>query len=71
MITRRTFVKGLAAGGAVTAFGGIVPRAAADPGQPAAQQTLRGTSFDLVIGETLMNVTGSQSEDACPDSFRM
>ena len=59
MITRRTFVKGLAAGGAVTAFGGIVPRAAANPGRRAAQQTLQGTSFDLVIGETLMNVTGS------------
>jgi FtsP/CotA-like multicopper oxidase with cupredoxin domain len=59
VITRRTFVKGLAAGGAVTAFGGTVPRAAADPGKPAAQQTLRGTSFDLTIGEALINFTGS------------
>ena len=59
MITRRTFVKGLAAGGAATAFGGYVPRAAADPGKLAPQQTLRGAVFDLAIGETMANFTGA------------
>jgi FtsP/CotA-like multicopper oxidase with cupredoxin domain len=56
LLSRRTFVRGLAAGGAATVFSGFVPRAAA---QPRAQQTLRGDSFDLVIGETPMNFTGS------------
>ncbi len=58
LVSRRTFVKGLAAGGAVTAFGEW-PQAAAGPGQPRSQETLRGTTFDLAIGETLMNFTGS------------
>ena len=59
MITRRTFVRGLAATSAATAFGGFVPRAAAFPAAATAQQTLRGTSFDLSIGETRVNFTGS------------
>ena len=68
LVSRRKFVKGLAAGGAVAAFGEW-PQAAARPlgavalaeaaGQPRAQETLRGTAFDLVIGETRMNFTGS------------
>ena len=59
MITRRTFVRGLAATSAATAFGGFIPRAAAQPVAATAQQTLRGTSFDLSIGETRVNFTGS------------
>ena len=51
--------KGLAAGGAVTAFTGWPQAASAQPGQPRSQETLRGTAFDLAIGETLMNFTGS------------
>ncbi len=58
-VSRRTFVKGLAAGGAVAAFGGIPPLASAQPGQLRPQDRLRGTSFDLSIGETWMNFTGS------------
>ncbi len=58
LVSRRTFVKGLSAGGAVAAFGEW-PQAAAQPGQPRSQETLRGRSFDLAIGETRMNFTGS------------
>ena len=59
LVSRRTFVKGLAAGGAVTAVSGWPQAASAQPGQPRSQDTLRGTAFDLAIGETLMNFTGS------------
>ncbi|HEX7283683.1 MAG TPA: copper resistance system multicopper oxidase [Vicinamibacterales bacterium] len=57
MISRRTFVRGLVVGGAATAFNGFMPRLAAQ--HATAQQTLQGTSFDLSIGETVMNFTGS------------
>jgi FtsP/CotA-like multicopper oxidase with cupredoxin domain len=57
LISRRRFVRGLAAGGAATAFAGFVPRLAAQ--QARVQETLRGTMFDLSIGETVMNFTGS------------
>src|SRR5918993_764953 len=56
LLSRRRFVKGLAAGGAVAAFGNL---ASAQPGSRREQDTLRGTSFDLTIGETAMNFTGS------------
>src|SRR5262245_56670551 len=55
-VSRRTFVKGLAAGGAVFAAGGW--RALAQE-RAGTQQVLSGTSFDLAIGETPMNFTGS------------
>jgi FtsP/CotA-like multicopper oxidase with cupredoxin domain len=55
-LSRRTFVKGFAAGGAAAAFGNI---AAAQPAARREQETLRGTTFDLSIGETVMNFTGS------------
>ncbi len=57
-LSRRTFVKGLAAGGALTGLGLWRPSAWAsfDVGRP---PTLFGTEFDLTIGETLMNMTGS------------
>ena len=55
--SRRRFLQGLAAGGAVASFG-LWPRAGwalRAPGQP---QVLAGTDFDLVIGETPMDFTG-------------
>jgi CopA family copper-resistance protein len=55
--SRRTFVKGLAIGGAVAGLGGWrVPLSA----QAAAKaSTLSGTEFDLSIGESPMNFTGA------------
>ena len=57
--SRRTFVKGLAMGGAVAGLGLWRPSAWAstDVGRP--RLALSGTEFDLTIGETLMNVTGA------------
>ncbi|CUK14233.1 copper resistance system multicopper oxidase [Achromobacter xylosoxidans] len=59
--TRRRFVQGLAAGGALAALGGW---RAASAGPRAAQATaapaeLRGTEFHLEIGETPVNYTGA------------
>ena len=57
MPSRRRFVQGLAAGGAIAGLG-LWPRASwAQTAQ--AMPTLRGTEFDLSIGETLVNYTGS------------
>lgn len=55
-VSRRTFVKGLAAGGAFAALGDW--RALAQQGVTE-QQVLRGTSFDLAIGESPLNFTGT------------
>jgi CopA family copper-resistance protein len=55
--SRRRFIQGLAAGGAVAGFG-LWPRQAwalKSPGQP---NVLSGTQFDLSIGEMPMNFTG-------------
>lgn len=68
-ISRRTFVRGLAAGGAfilsrrsvsakADALGAFDLRAIAQ-GARHQQEVLRGTSFDLSIGEAPMNFTGS------------
>ena len=56
--TRRTFVKGLAVGGAVAGLG--LWRTPAWAQSPTRQpwRELSGTSFDLRIGETPMNFTG-------------
>jgi FtsP/CotA-like multicopper oxidase with cupredoxin domain len=56
LVSRRTFVKGLLAGGAVAPLGELV---SAQAGQRRQQETLSGTSFELSIGETAMNFTGS------------
>ena len=57
MPSRRRFVQGLAAGGAIAGLG-LWPRASwAQTAQT--MPTLRGTEFDLSIGETLVNYTGS------------
>jgi len=58
-VSRRTFVKGLAAGGVVTGLGLGRTTASAQGTTPAAWTTLSGTEFDLRIGETPMNFTGS------------
>ncbi len=57
--SRRTFVKGLAVGGAIAGIGLWRPavRAHTDGRQPPV--LLDGTEFDLRVGETLMDFTGS------------
>ncbi|MSU92901.1 copper resistance system multicopper oxidase [Pseudomonas mandelii] len=56
--TRRTFVKGLAAGGLLGGLGlwRTPVWAITSPGQP---QVLTGIDFDLSIGETPVNITGN------------
>jgi CopA family copper-resistance protein len=56
-LSRRRFVQGLAAGGAV-ASSGLWPRAVWPLETPGEQRALTGTSFDLAIGETAVNFTG-------------
>ena len=58
-VSRRTFVKGLAAGGAVARLGLWHTSVFAQGNAPASWTTLSGTDFDLRIGETPMNFTGS------------
>ncbi|CAB3909248.1 copper resistance system multicopper oxidase [Achromobacter mucicolens] len=57
LTTRRRFVQGLAAGGALAALGGW-RQASAQSGAAAAAE-LRGTKFHLEIGETPVNFTGA------------
>jgi CopA family copper-resistance protein len=57
-ISRRTFVKGLAVGGAAMGFGIWQTSALAQGNVPVGWKTLTGTDFDLRIGETPMNFTG-------------
>jgi CopA family copper-resistance protein len=57
--SRRTFVKGLAIGGAAAGLGLWRTAAWAHGNPPAAWGTLQGTDFDLRIGETPMNFTGA------------
>ncbi|EJN17371.1 copper-resistance protein, CopA family [Pseudomonas sp. GM79] len=56
--SRRTFVKGLAAGGALAGLGlwRTPVWAVSSPGEP---NVLAGTDFDLFIGETPVNITGN------------
>jgi CopA family copper-resistance protein len=56
-LSRRTFVKGLAASGAAASVG-WVPHARAQATR-VPTKLLEGTSFDLRIGETPVNITGS------------
>ncbi len=56
--SRRTFVKGLAVGGAAAGLGLWPERSWAQPSRRP-QDTLSGTEFDLSIGETPMNFTGA------------
>ncbi|NSX08607.1 copper resistance system multicopper oxidase [Pseudomonas lini] len=56
--SRRTFVKGLAAGGVLAGLGlwRTPVWAVTSPGEP---NVLAGTEFDLFIGETPVNITGN------------
>jgi CopA family copper-resistance protein len=56
---RRTFVKGLAVGGAAAGLGLWRTSAFAQGNTPSRWSDLSGTEFDLRIGETPMNFTGS------------
>ena len=63
MVNRRTFVKGLAVGGAAAGLGvwpsrGFAQGAGNPEGLPP-QATLTGTEFDLRIGESPVNFTGA------------
>jgi CopA family copper-resistance protein len=58
--SRRTFVKGLAVGGAAASLGLLHRPATASPGPRATPGVLEGTAFDLRIGETRVNVTGRE-----------
>ena len=60
--SRRTFVKGLAVGGAAAGLGLWRTPAFAQGNPPAAWTALSGTDFDLRIGETPMNFTGHAAE---------
>ena len=60
MPSRRTFVKGLAFGGAAASLGLLPLSAAAEPGARADAGVLEGTEFDLRIGQTRVNVTGRE-----------
>jgi hypothetical protein len=55
--SRRRFVQGLAAGGAVAGFG-LWPKALWAMKSPGQLTVLAGTEFDLAIGETPVNFTG-------------
>jgi CopA family copper-resistance protein len=58
-VSRRTFVKGLAVGGAVAGFGFWRTPAWAQGNPPTPWTTLSGSDFDLRIGQTPMNFTGN------------
>ena len=57
--SRRTFVKGLAVGGAIAGLGLWRPAARAYTAGRQQPVSLDGTEFDLTVGETLMDFTGS------------
>jgi CopA family copper-resistance protein len=57
--SRRTFVKGLAFGGAAAGLGLWRTPVMAQGNPPVASTALSGTEFDLRIGETPMNFTGN------------
>jgi len=55
--SRRRFVQGLAAGGAIASLG-LWPKPSWALKTPGSDNVLSGTEFDLVIGETPLNFTG-------------
>ena len=57
--SRRTFVKGLAVGGAIAGLGLWRPAARAHTHGRPQPVSLDGTEFDLRVGETLMDFTGA------------
>lgn len=56
-LSRRQFVQGLAAGGAMLGLG-LWPKQSWALRSPGQNEVLAGTQFDLSIGETLVNYTG-------------
>jgi FtsP/CotA-like multicopper oxidase with cupredoxin domain len=58
VVSRRRFVKGLAAGGVLAGISGFDLRTLAQGARRSAE-VLRGRSFDLSIGETPVNFTGA------------
>jgi CopA family copper-resistance protein len=58
-VSRRTFVKGLATGGAIAGLGVWPTPTSAQTHGRTEWTTLTGTEFDLRIGETSMNFTGN------------
>jgi CopA family copper-resistance protein len=58
-VSRRRFVKGLAAGGAAAGLGLWRAPAFAQGNPPSAWRSLSGTDFELRIGETPANITGN------------
>jgi len=58
-LSRRTFVKGLAIGGAAVSVGLLRDTAWAQAPPPREPAVLSGTEFDLRIGETEVNITGA------------
>jgi CopA family copper-resistance protein len=59
VLPRRTFVKGLVAGGAIAGIGSWGQDLFAQGNRPSEWTTLSGADFDLRIGETPVNFTGS------------
>ena len=58
-LSRRTFVKGLAIGGAAASVGLLRQPVWAQSGSRQDSAVLSGTEFDLRIGETEVNLTGA------------
>lgn len=57
LLSRRQFVQGLAAGGAVLGLG-LWPKQSWALRSPGQLEVLAGTQFDLSVGETAVNYTG-------------
>lgn len=57
-VTRRRFVQGVAAAGALAGFGGLLPRPAFAASRA---MLLTGTHFDLELGKTPVNITGKRA----------
>lgn len=61
LLSRRQFVQGLAAGGAVLGLGlGLWPKQSWALRSPGQLEVLAGTQFDLSVGETAVNYTGKR-----------
>jgi CopA family copper-resistance protein len=59
--SRRRFIEGLAAGTVLTAAGAWAPLRRAGAGSVGERAILRGTEFDLAIGDAAVNLTGRAS----------
>jgi CopA family copper-resistance protein len=59
--SRRRFIEGLAAGTVLTAAGAWAPLRRAGAASAGERAMLRGTEFDLAVGEAAVNLTGRES----------